>query len=137
MSYQKNIYRETFLPEIDHRQAVWVAYNNVLNSFSMPNSTTAAENGAMVGMTRVDSDRFRYTLAILDGLLDQDKDETFKEDGVLSVVELMKPTGLNGRSSHPLGMREDYQWFTYWNKIDALLRRQEFYTSSKLPSGHL
>lgn len=78
--------------------------------------------------SQVSETRFIYNLAILDGLLDEDKmeDEEWKQRTEKKLTDLIK------RES-----AEFSDYLDYWTEIDKLMRRQQFYTTSKLPSGHL
>ena len=127
MTYQKRDFQQqsTQLPEIDHKMAVWIAFNNVLNSFQMADMVSMAEQGSMVSVSEVKMNRFRYTLGLLDGLIDEDKDLDFRKEGVENVLELMRKNAA------------DFEWFGYWSRVDKLLRRGLLYTANKGPSGHL
>lgn len=80
---------------------------------------------------KVTMTRFMFNFGLLDGLIEEDKPPEFKAVKPASVVELFQDMEKNkGPASRP-------KWFGYWNRIDKLLREQGFYTTSKLPSGHL
>ncbi len=134
---QRSDYRQQFAPEIDHRQAVMIAISNVLNAFQAPEMASESENVPQAGYSAFHSNakvtltRFTFTLGILDGLIEADKTDKFKQEKPCSVVELFQEV------EKSRGVPSAAKWFTYWNRIDALLREQGFYTTSKLPSGHL
>jgi hypothetical protein len=123
--YQRSEYRQQFLPEVDHRLAVWQAYLNCVNSFQGLELTTLAEEGKMVSVSQVPEQRFKYSLGVLDALLEQDKDDDFKKTAPANVADLI--------DSEP----KFTDYFRYWTRLDRLMREQGFYTTSKLPGGHL
>ncbi len=135
--YQRSPYREQFTPEIDHRQAVMIALSNVLNAFQAPEMESESRNIPQAGISqffsgaKVTLTRFTYCFALLDGLIEEDKPKEFKDEKPSSVVQLFQD--MEKKPGEPSASK----WFTYWNRIDKLLREQGFYTTSKLPSGHL
>ena len=96
-----------------------------------------------LNIARASQERFVYALAILDSLLETDKDKDFRVDTTgqsyefNSVVELMRrfqPDPLIGRFS---SWDEYANYFSYLTRVDQLMRRQGFYTTAKLDMGHL
>lgn len=123
--------------DIDHRQAVLVAYSNVLNSFQMGEMSSASESQQgvtrMLSESKVTVSRFIYHLSLLDSLLDEDKDEAFKTEGKpLSMVEVLgnvHPSAIPNMIPGPI--------FAYWTRIDKLLRRNEMFSAQRILKGHI
>lgn len=155
MSRQQNDYRQQFLPEVDHRSAVWQAYLNVVNSFSgidMMGFSEASEGS--LNISRTPMERFIFCLGILDGMLEEDKDDPFKKkpDGTLypynSIYDLLgtynekstsktmgnaELTGLLGRLTY----HDFREYFAYWTRIDSLMRRQAMFTTGKVQTARI
>lgn len=132
-SFQRSEYRQQFLPEVDHRLAVWQAYLNCVNAFQGSDMLGGSEQGGSVNFTRTTQERFVYHLGVLDSLLDQDKDEDFKKQKPVSLPDL-----LDGNLPNEFGRFDKFSdFFRYWTRIDMLMRRQGFYTTAKLDMGHL
>lgn len=133
MPFQRSEYRQQFLPEVDHRLAVWQAYLNCVNSFQGIDMMGASESGGSVNISRTPQERFAYHLGVLDSLLHEDKDEDFRKEEPDNLPDLL--------DTHPpdeFGRFDKFSdYFRYWARIDSLMRRQGFYTTSKFPSGHL
>lgn len=116
-----------------------IALSNVLNAFQAPEMESGSDNLPQYGISRFSSTakvtltRFTFTLGVLDGLIEEDKPDEFKAKKPASVVELFKEMEADGPNANP----SKSKWFTYWNRVDKLLREQGFYTTSKLPTGHL
>lgn len=128
--FQRGQYREQFLPEIDHRLAVWQAYLNCVNFTQRPMVETTSMQGVMQSSSQVDIEQFVYALGVLDGQIDDDKDEEFNNAGYKSIPELLE-------AKFPDKTAYEATIFRYWTRVDKLMRRKGFYTTSKLPSGHL
>lgn len=120
--------------DIDHRTAVMIAYQNCLNSFQMPENTTASE--AQQGISRMVSEskatmtRFTFNLGVLDGLLEDEKDADFKKEKPVSVVELFSSMK---DPLHPAPAA----WFGYWTRIDKLLRDKELFAAQRVAKAHI
>ena len=131
--FQRSEYRQQFLPEVDHRLAVWQAYLNCVNAFQGIDMMGASEQGGSVNISRTSQERFVYSLGTLDSLLDEDKDEDFKKQQPQSLADL-----LDAIQPNEFGRFERFSdYFRYWTRIDSLMRRQGFYTTAKLDFGHL
>ena len=125
--YQRSEYRQQFLPEVDHKLAVWQAYLNCVNAFQGNDMIGGSEMGGSVNFTRTTQERFVYSLGVLDSLLDEDKTEEFVNEVPGTLADLLDslPPDDFGR----FGKFSDY--FRYWTRIDKLMRSQGFYTSKK------
>jgi len=125
--FQRSEYRQQFLPEVDHRLAVWQAYLNCVNAFQGSDIIGGSEQGGSVNFTRTTQERFVYSLGVLDSLLDMDKDDDFKKKDPQSLADL-----LDSHSPNEFGRFDRFsEYFRYWTRIDELMRRQGFYTTRK------
>ena len=106
---------------------------NCVNAFQGSDMLGGSEQGGSVNFTRTTQERFVYCLGVLDSLVDEDKDEDFVKTGPESLAKL-----LDSNPPNDFGRFDRFsEYFLYWARIDSLMRRQKFYTTSKLPSGHL
>jgi len=128
MSPQRSEYRQQFLPEVDHRLAVWQAYLNCVNSFGGIDMVGASEQGSSLNISRTTQERFVYNLGVLDSLVHEDKDEDFNKDNSIgSIADL-----LDQHPPNEVGRFEKFsEYFRYWTRLDVLMRRQGFYTTRK------
>lgn len=124
---QRSEYRQQFLPEVDHRLAVWQAYLNCVNAFQGIDMVGASEQGSSLNISRTTQERFVYCLGVLDSLVHEDKDEEFNKDSPTSLADLIDTYPAN-----EVGRFEKFsEYFRYWTRIDVLMRRQGFYTTRK------
>lgn len=125
--FQRSEYRQQFLPEVDHRLAVWQAYLNCVNAFQGSDMMGGSEQGGSINFTRTTQERFVYSLGVLDSLVDEDKDEDFLKEEPKSLADL-----LDKYQPNEFGRFDKFsQYFRYWTRIDELMRRQGFYTTRK------
>ena len=131
---QRSEYRQQFLPEIDHRLAVWQLYINCANSFQGIDMMGMSGGEGSMNVSRTTQERFVYQMGLLDQMIDDDKDPEFKAVQPTSVADLLDSNPPN-EYGHFEKKFSDY--IRYWGRIDKLMRRQGFYTSQKLDFGHL
>jgi len=125
--FQRSEYRQQFLPEVDHRLAVWQAYLNCVNAFQGSDMIGGSEQGGSVNFTRTTQERFVYSLGVLDSQLNMDKDEDFVKEEPKSLADL-----LDIHPPNEFGRFDKFsEYFRYWTRIDELMRRQGFYTTRK------
>lgn len=146
-------FRQAMLPEVDHKLAVWQAYLNVLNSFGFPQMISHSEEGETMNTSRAPQEAYVLNLAILDSMLDEDKDEPFRKDSLghnwecNSMIELMVkyPPDLENKGDPatalimPNYMHKTFvKYIEYFSRIDKLMRRQGMFTTQKMADlGHV
>lgn len=130
---QRSDYRQQFLPEIDHRLAIWQLYINCVNSFQGIDMIGTSGGEGSMNISRTTQERFVYQMGLLDENIDDDKDAKFRADTPTSVADLLEKNPPNefGRFTR------FHEYIRYWGRIDKLMRRMGFYTSQKLDFGHL
>lgn len=131
---QRQQFQPKLLPDIDRRMAVWQAYLNCINAFQ--GLTTESSTDAAGGITHaemassVSMERFAYSLAILDGQVEQDKDEDFKKTVKYpTVAKLLLAIEDDTESKFVL--------FDYWTELDKLMKRSNFFKAPSRFEGHL
>ena len=134
-------WRSQFIPEIDRKAAAQIAYWNTLNAFQGIDMLGASEKGDSLNMSRTSQERFVYCLAILDGIIDEDKDEDFRKDKEGTAYTFTNiPDLLIEHQPNEFG-RFDAQalaeYFRYWYRIDGLLRRKGMFLTGKVPHARI
>lgn len=133
-------WRNQFIPEVDHRLAVWQAYLNCLNAFQGIDMLGASEAGGSVNLSRTTQERFVYSLGILDGLIDGDKDEDFKQNGETNYTYNDVPTLLIAYQPNEFGRFDAEalaEYFRYWFRVDKLMRRKGMFLTGKVPHARI
>jgi hypothetical protein len=107
---------------------------NCINAFQ--GLTTESSTDAAGGVTHaemsssVSMERFAYSLAVLDGQIDQDKDPEFKKAvSYPTVAKLLVAIEDEGVSKFVL--------FDYWIQVDNLMKRSNFFKAPSRFEGHL
>lgn len=122
-------YRQPLLPNIDWRIALWQSYLNVVNSFQgleTESEMRSAGGTSISTMTsRVSMERFMYNLGVLDGQLEEDKQESAKNG-----FDFKKEFGDYSPAE------EAFEPFKYWRGLVKLMRTMGFFKSAGY-EGHL
>jgi hypothetical protein len=131
---QRQQYQPKLLPDIDRRMAVWQAYLNCVNAFqglTTESATDSAEGVTHAEMSSsVSMERFAYCLAILDGQVEQDKDDAFKN-------KIKYPTFGKLLVAIENEVESKYELFNYWTELDQLMKKMNFFKAPSRFEGHL
>jgi len=137
----RQTWRNQFVPEIDRRAATQIAYWNTLNAFQGIDMLGASDGGESLNMSRTSQERFVYCLAILDGIIDQDKDDDFKKNGEgVAYTFTNIPDLLITHAPNEFGRFEAAalaEYFRYWYRLDGLLRRKGMFKEKGFDLGRI